>query len=423
MEKAQPQRERGHITITDMEKAAQIHTELEALLEEKDFFGLRRGLHAAGNDVSAADRLFFGAVVESAFNNTALSERYIDEFMRDHAAGAEEDYLIELLKVHADNLLREFRYGEAAEAYGLILDRHGDACDDQLKEEIANSRALWSAVSGVAPQQMHIGADTVIPYHRNGFGHVMVEAATQSAQGMFMFDTGANISSVTESWAEKMGMQIIEAGIKVVTSTGMTVRTRLAVADSLHVGGLLFRNVIFLVMRDEQLHFEEFDFKIDGIVGIPVIRQMREVRISADNITVPMTPEYRQGGNLCFESLMPLVQGESRGEKLIFTFDTGASHSELSHRYWQRHREAIEAEGHRVTKKRAGGGGVIEAESYELGGFPLTIGGREIVMPRIDVSLNEYVFNEDKDGNLGQDLLVRSPLAILDFEHMCLLLE
>ena len=231
-------------------------------------------------------------------------------------------------------------------------------------------------------------------------------------------DTGANLSTISESYAQKLGMSIREASVEVNTATGMKLRTRMAVADKFDVGGLEFENVVFLVLPDDQLAFEEVGYSIKGIVGFPIIHQMRELRIGREHITIPSKPTPSHLGNLCLEGLMPVIKARARDEELIFTFDTGATRSELSRRYFDRHRQWIESEGELLTARRGGGGGMVDAENYFIDDFTLEIGTAEVTLPQIGVSLENYLFNEDKDGNMGQDVFMRFDETVICFEYM-----
>ena len=44
-----------------------------------------------------------------------------------------------------------------------------------------------------------------------------------------------------------------------------------------------FKNVVFLVLDDEDISFPQIEYYINGIIGFPVIEAMDEVRISKNN--------------------------------------------------------------------------------------------------------------------------------------------
>lgn len=393
---------------------------LRQAFEEKEYFLLRDLYMKVHMSLDESDRLFYGAVCNSMFGNVTLSDRYIAQYLAYYDTPENEDRAGDLLKLKGDNLLRNFSYGAAAGVYGQMLRRFAGEADEQSLEEISNGHALCSAISHVPPQTTFITGDVTIPCRKNHFNHLTVRGGTGHFEGDFLFDTGANLSTVSRSWAVRMGMELIESDIGVVTATGLRIRTCLAVAPRFRVGPLRFGNVVFLVLEDEQLDFSDIGYELNGIVGLPVIKQLREVRIGRDSIRVPAVPCPGYLGNLCLEGLMPVVCGRSGGRDMLFTFDTGANRTELSYRYYRRNEEMVKEAGTQVTGKRAGGGGVVEAETYELKDFGLEIGDRHAVLPRISVSTDEYIFNESKDGNIGQDILDLFPETVLSFEYMYL---
>lgn len=65
----------------------------------------------------------------------------------------------------------------------------------------------------------------------------------------FIFDTGANFSTVSESFAKKIGLIFLEGKIDVGTATSIEVSSKLAYATSLKIGNLNYSNVLFCASR------------------------------------------------------------------------------------------------------------------------------------------------------------------------------
>ena len=68
------------------------------------------------------------------------------------------------------------------------------------------------------------------------------------------------MSVVSEKFAAMMGLKIFESNINVGTATHIDVVTKLAVADSFYVGGILFKNVVFLVTPDNQMTYPSINY-------------------------------------------------------------------------------------------------------------------------------------------------------------------
>src|SRR5690606_8566870 len=115
------------------------------------------------------------------------------------------------------------------------------------------------------------------------------------------------------------------AGFQVGALTGARITSDLAVADSLDIGGLTYKNVVFLVFNDEDLTIPQVDYHINGIIGFPVIEAMDEIHIGKDNqLFSPQKAEPYSYNNLALDGLMPVVAVRYRGDTLNFHLDTGA---------------------------------------------------------------------------------------------------
>jgi hypothetical protein len=235
----------------------------------------------------------------------------------------------------------------------------------------------------------------------------------------FIFDSGANLSTISDSCAVKMGLTIFESNIEVGTVTDIKIRTQLAVADSLYLGDILIENIVFLVTPAEQMRFPSVNYEIHGIIGFPVFHQMEEIRVRKNGtMFIPQEPENRHLENMFLQGLNPVVQLLSGSDTLLLTFDTGANRTELSKKYYETHKAEVEQKGKLKTTMRGSGGGVVEVAAYELLDFPYQIGNSRNVLPEIAVSLQDYDFNKSLDGNLGQDVIMQFNEMILNFKYM-----
>src|SRR5690606_30202910 len=126
----------------------------------------------------------------------------------------------------------------------------------------------------------------------------------------FIFDTGANLSTTTQSVARQLNMEIIPVDIEVGTITGTKVGTQLAVCTKLSMGNITWSDVVFLVMPDEALAFPQINYQIYGILGFPVIESLNEIRISQDGQFTVSEENMPFSGkqNLAMNGLTPLIR-------------------------------------------------------------------------------------------------------------------
>jgi hypothetical protein len=244
----------------------------------------------------------------------------------------------------------------------------------------------------------------------------------------YIFDTGANLSTIMRSEAVALGLHFHPSGIDVATSTDKRVPADLAVADRLELGGAAFRNVVFLVLDDSLLTVGRF--RIPGIIGFPVISQLGEVQFARDHIIVPVDPPTRSVRNLALDEMTPLtrVRWEGLGERgeLLCRLDTGADHTQFYEPFYRRYRRRLDASTPRGTSRSAGAGGIRELPTRLLSRIQLAVGD---TVARLDssevltVSIARDTSANFLDCNIGHDVLDQFPRTIINFHDMTFLLR
>jgi len=398
-----------------------IEHQLFQMLNQKDFFRLETCLKKERSQISKGIALFLEAHLQNAFNRTAQSLQTIDVLLGNHGKSLNDTLLLGLYYLKCDNLLKQCQYGEAVKALKITLDSYAHVADDVDVEDAYN---IFEPLKDLPPQKMHITTDVTIPVSRNQFNHLMMQVSCGGRSEDFIFDTGAMVSMVSESCAQRMGIRVLESSSKVGNSVGSKVQSKVGVADSLKIGDLLVENVAFLVIADEALSFPEAGYIIHGVIGFPIMYQMKEIRIHKDeSISVAALPAKRDLHNLFLDGLSPVVQAETDCDTVFFKMDTGANSSEFSKKYFDAHQDEIIEKGIKRMTRRGGAGAIINSESYELENFRLKIGGRELTLPTVVVATEEFSFTKNYDGNLGQDVLMHFNKLILNFEDMYLAFE
>lgn len=389
------------------------------LLKSKNYFALNAVLAKYSHTLPPHMQLYYGTYCARAFNNDQLSLIYAGKLLKKYKTKFSDTALAGILRIKADDFINLYQYRKASEVLQTIVNRYSNILDSAELATIKNSLTLFKTISSIPPQRIHKSGNVIIKAHRNRFNHLMTAVQSVTDTSAFIFDSGANFSVVSESCAKKMGFKIYETGIDVATSTQNNVQTKLAIADSFYVGELLFENVIFLVTRDEDMNFPELDYRVNGIIGFPMICQMGEVKIYKDsNIMVPAKPQIKNLHNLYFDGLSPIVQVISGNDTLLFAFDTGAKNSKLSKKYYEEHKVSVEENGKPKLTKNASGGGIMESKVYELTDFKYTIGSKSGVLNKIPVAISDLTFLKNLDGNLGQDVFTKFNVLVLNFKSM-----
>jgi aspartyl protease len=246
---------------------------------------------------------------------------------------------------------------------------------------------------------------------------VQAGGATQD----FIFDTGANLSTVVESTARALGFRMIDQAVQVGSTTGARTTAHLAVAPELRIGAATVRNAVFLVFPDSALAFPQIGYQIHGILGHPVIAALGEVTLTREGrLRVPAHPSPAAAGepNLCLDGLDNLVRASLGGETLLFGFDTGARSSRLFPPYYQRHRAAVEA-GQAKTAQIGGAGGMRTVRMFTIGPVSIAIGGATAALPSLEVMTEPTGERSGyADGDIGQDVITSFAAMTLDYRAM-----
>jgi len=387
---------------------------LHELADTRQFFLLREALQQPG--WNTADTLFYRGMVESRFGQEPKGIADLTRFLASRPPPDRRRMAYEEL---AAALVREGRYGEAGrnvtEALRLTL--------PDERTDNANKQKLYAALADIPPQSVAFGEDVPVRATFNDLGSWNVPVDVNGRAGQWIFDTGANWSTLSASEAERLGLEIRESDAFVGGSTGKRNALRLAVADDLRVGRARLKHVIFLVLSDDSLFISPLKYQIHGILGLPVIRALRRVGIAANgDLRIEPGRPARGTPNLFFDGLSPILEVRHDDRRMQMFLDTGANAS-LLYRSFRSALTIDEIAGLTAREEQTGGAGEILVRRTEaVQTLRLFVSGRPTNLS--DVSLLTTAPEGDaryRDGVLGTDAL-RSGF-MLDFRAMQLRLD
>lgn len=391
---------------------------LAELYQAQDCFGLRDALAGGRKGDPAVD--FYRAAAAVAFNRPDEAIGELRGFLASPQAAADPARRQTAYELLGDAYVRTYRYAEAAEAYAALAS--GMAADSAGRESAANVRGLWAALAGTPAQTVEAPRPVRVATTRDRANLVNVEVESGGERIGFIYDTGANLSTVTESTAREMGFRMLEGTVRVGSVTGGSAQARVAVAPDLRIGGATVRNAAFLVFPDSALAFPQISYQIRGIIGFPVIAGFGATTVTrGGELVLGDTAGAGAGGeqNLCLRGLMPLVAAEHAGERLHFGFDTGAQSTALYPPFHAAHRALVEAGGAPTAVQTGGAGGMRQVQAYTLAPLVLRIGGREATVPRVRVYAERTTDDSERlYGNIGQDVIGQFESMTLDFRRM-----
>ena len=401
----------------------QILTQLNHLVETQDYFRLRTALDEQEHRLSNNHTRYYRAMLACVFNDPEQSNQQIATLL-DHPDATLGDTLMkELYGIKLQNHIQLDEYGKADQTNTFIQEHYRSLLDSSERDDLQNTQKIWHALRDIPKQEVVRNRDFTIPMHKDKVGLSNIEVAFDTTTVNMVFDTGANFSVVRRSYVDKLGLKLIPAGFQVGALTGAQITSDLAVADSLDIGGLTYKNVVFLVFNDADLTIPQVDYHINGIIGFPVIEAMDEIHIDKDDqLFIPQETEPYSYNNLALDGLMPVVAVAYRGDTLNFHLDTGAPSTSLFASFFRKYRDDIEANHEKTVFKSGGAGGVVEFEGYILDHLRLKIGDTTARLDSIQVHIQDIGDEENHfHGNLGQDYIRQFEEMIISFKYASLI--
>jgi hypothetical protein len=188
-------------------------------------------------------------------------------------------------------------------------------------------------------------------------------------QATYWFDTGADLSVLSESEAKHFGLRILAVPVKLGGLAGAQTDSRVAVADELSIGSIRLRQVAFLVLSDDQPPFNQSPPGEGGLIGIPVLLALQRFAWGADRrfaINSKASPKNLPHADLCFDGHHPVARIQFENRSLAFTLDTGATNTDLYPPFAATFPEFIRAAAQIGSHKTEGVGGARNMDAPRL---------------------------------------------------------
>jgi hypothetical protein len=387
----------------------------DSLLKQKDYFRARDYVTAHQAHFSPLHKNVLGAYIDNVFNRAAASNKQIATVLKEYDDALNDSLKMDLLRIKQLNHVRLYEYTEAHLTINRILENYPALLTFDDIEDYKNTGKLWLMLSGMPEQTLTQSGTTTLKMNRDkaGLANLATKSGTNNID--FIFDTGANISTVTESTAKAFNMSLLGEGIEVGAITGKTVISKIAVCPEFSIGNITIKNAAFLVLPDDALAFPQIGYQINGIIGFPVIEAMKEIQITQnDEFIVPKEKTKFTEQNMALDFLNPVIN--INGE--YYTFDSGATNTSLYKKYMAKHASEIEGTYSLTELEFGGAGGSLSKKGYKIVFRPI-VAGRQLTINDTDL-FTENVGREENlfYGNIGQDVIKQFTKMTLNFESM-----
>jgi predicted aspartyl protease len=389
---------------------------LYQLVQQKDYLGLQSAL-AANRNLATVDSAVLKAVLANRKNQVADSIQLIEPLVPTLAVDYSQRTAIALCTL-ADDYARSFRYGSAADTYRLLSRLPG------YQPNTANCRAeleasRWELLRNAAPQTSSVSAPFNLQATRTPLG-LEVPVSVANVSDEWLVDTGANISAITRSVAERLGLELSTAASTAQGSSGLSVPVHTAVIPELQLGLATVRNVAVLVFEDKDLDFSQLPFEMHGSIGLPVLQSLGAITIHSNGmigVQEPLNSAPAVASNLYMERLTLLLEVSLAGQPELLTLDTGASGTFLSSHYYQQHLAKFAAVEQTIVEV-AGAGGSLNIPAIMLSDVKMNVGGACASFTRLPMFTQSTGLDDELSGNMGQSTIRHFASYTLDFRTM-----
>ncbi|HYG14469.1 MAG TPA: pepsin/retropepsin-like aspartic protease family protein [Bacteroidia bacterium] len=399
---------------------------LDSLYQQNEYFKLRNVLQ---HNPGKADRLrekYYQALLDNKFNHPQQSAAAINDLFTEN--NLSDSQKTDLYKAQVFNYLNQYDYKKAGEWVEKAMQHALARGDSSTYDGYKNVKNITDGLADAPPQSIDKHGDITMKYKRDIAGlirlPVWVNAATESTP--YIFDSGANISVITESEAKKINFKYSSGGLKVKGVGGHNIESGIGVADSFKIGSITLRNVALLVLPDETLtaRFLFLKYSIKGIIGFPVMQQLKEIQITKKQITVPAVTTPDNSNNMALSGYSPVIlMRTEKNDSVNFVFDSGAKITLLFNTFYKKYNYLFDPGLKTKTMTVIGAGGRKKIKVKKLKRLPLTTGESKATLKKVAVYMDDFDINVDYLGIIGQDYIQQFKGLTMNFEYMYIKLE
>ena len=252
---------------------------------------------------------------------------------------------------------------------------------------------------------------------------IRLPAKIDGKEEIFVLDNGCSrFSAACESFALSHGIRPINVQGKAIGVTGEA-SMWLGVADSLSIGSMSFRNIVFIVMPDHYLINSSMN--IQAILGANIFRLAGEMDFDNKSgiIVFPFEQQDLESNLTIQDDGRHFAEVEVEGDTLQFQLDLGASNTKFSSNYFQKHKDLLETTAQADSSISGGVGGVTDVLVYRLNKVSFNSCGDCFTKQNVTISTQKETNQGDEDGCLGNDFLLSFDKAVLNLRKMFLLVE
>lgn len=373
------------------------------LYKEKNFFVFGEKVNKYSNKKQIWQEIFLQAIKKNIFGRSEESNKYVNILLDNYKNNLHDSILSVLYEIKALNHINLFEYKKAYETALLLNSGYSYYLDSKENYNLENELNTWEILQTIPPQNIIKNGNNTFTIKKDSYGLMRLPIKINKTKYDFLFDTGANFCVIMESVARKLGFEILEkSNIEVGTSTDKKVNSKLAIAKQIELGNVIIENVIFIVLPDESLIFG--DYKIEGIIGNPVLKSLGEIVISNFEFSIYEKSGICETTNLAYDGFTPIIKMSYKKDFLNFVLDTGGQETYLYYPFFEKYKNSIIGKYNAIKIKIGGAGGSVEVNGYSIGNLILYSGKEKVELKKVKLISDKLQdLGNFCHGHLGQD--------------------
>lgn len=398
----------------------QADVKMGEILNSGDLFQLRKEYPNLKDSVSVKMLNFIAdAQLGIGFNKLENAAVALDSLLLYHQNQMGAETSIGMAALQGMNLLNLGMYKQAGEIGEDLVNALKESVPFEKLYSFVFIEKVGKALANVPkPYLERPNRDVIVPLSVETIGrgkHVYIPVEVNGITKNYIFDTGCSFGNfVSEKYAGEVGLKIITDSIPV---SGMEIGfVKLATANSLKIGELVYHNPVFMVAPLDNEVDSVFTF--DGVLGYHFIRDAKEIIIDNEASKFVFPQKLSEGEpNMYLSSNTPQVRICYNGQPFDLIFDTGNVKTDLGNKFAITFPDAIEGLAEQTTS-RGGFGGISQTKAVTLPRFCFEAAGSTVTLHDTEVIKNTDFNSQLFSGSLGVDFVLAFKRLVINYQNM-----
>jgi len=360
-------------------------------------------LSAIATDRDRYDSLLSEAIVQMTHGRTGQCRDALENLLKTYRLSKTEKQAIYDLLAANEDIAGDY---EAQYKYLLKKDGRRHPSSEQLFAKVLSEQPRQSLSRPGCDVTVEYYVDSLFYENRYAGCEIRLPTTVNGQKENLILDNGcAKFCVASNSFAKAHGIrQIGFAGNAVGVSGSASVW--FGICDSLSVGELMFRNILFTVIPDEAINNSILE--INAMLGGSIFRLCGEMVFDNENrtITFPASHQERDSNVTIDKDGIHYVTASVEGQDYPLQFDLGSARTSLSSNYFKANEKHIKECWKEKISHIGGVGGLAETTVYAIDELPITSCGGTFTRKNLEVRTDALAYEDQEYGAIGNDFLL-----------------